>query len=480
MSEWMEYALEDFTEINPRESLPKGSYAKKFPMDVLGEFRRNLNSFEYGEYSGGAKFRNRDTLIARITPCLQNGKTAFVDVLDDDDEIAYGSTEYIVFREKEGISHDLFLYYLSISPLFRQVAIKSMTGSSGRQRVQNDVLKSYTFNLPPLPEQKAIAHILGKLDDKIELNRKMNQTLEEMAQALFKSWFVDFDPVFDNALAAGNEIPEALKAKAEKRLQKFPSLQGGVSRKDSGRGGPLLHKNPELAQLFPSQFTFNETLNKWIPEGWGHGKLGDRYFVKGGFAFKSKDFVAENGIPVVKIKSIKEDKSIDKSDLSMVSTLIAKQREDFWLKTGDILMAMTGATVGKFGVVVKNEEELVVLNQRVAKFYSKTDKLKTIWFVYCFFNDSRNTDFIVNTAQGSAQPNISANEIMSAPMIKPNLSMISKFENTVISSFKKIIQNQKQTETLTQLRDTLLPQLISGKVRVPEAFVEKFVEEMAD
>ena len=92
----------------------------------------------------------------------------------------------------------------------------------------------------------------------------MNQTLEAMAQALFKSWFVDFDPVIDNALAAGNEIPEALQAKAEKR-KKRSSLKGGVP---EGRGGRLLDTNPQLATLFPSSFVYSEALGKWIPEGW--------------------------------------------------------------------------------------------------------------------------------------------------------------------------------------------------------------------
>src|SRR5690606_29227267 len=122
--------------------------------------------------------------------------------------------------------------------------------------------KDMLLNLPPLPEQKAIAHILGTLDDKIELNRKMNQTLEAMAQALFKSWFVDFDPVMDNALAAGTEIPDELQAMAEKR-QLVP---------DSKK---LIFTNPELAAKFPSSFIFNETLGRWIPEGWGDVEVGN-------------------------------------------------------------------------------------------------------------------------------------------------------------------------------------------------------------
>jgi len=103
-------------------------------------------------YSGGTKFRNGDTIMARITPCLENGKTAKVGILEEG-EVAFGSTEYIVFRAKEGVDED-FLYYLICSPLVRDPAIKSMVGSSGRQRVQTDVVQNLEIMLPPYEEQK--------------------------------------------------------------------------------------------------------------------------------------------------------------------------------------------------------------------------------------------------------------------------------------------------------------------------------------
>ena len=130
--------------------------------------------------------------MARITPCLENGKTAYVSILDED-EVGFGSTEYIVFRNIEGVTDSKYIYYFVTNPWFRNIAIKSMVGSSGRQRVQLAVLENLVVNLPPLAEQKRIADILGALDDKIELNRRINDNLEEQAKALFKSWFVDFD-----------------------------------------------------------------------------------------------------------------------------------------------------------------------------------------------------------------------------------------------------------------------------------------------
>jgi len=189
MNEWREYKLDDVAFVNPTESISKGELAKKVAMDVLQPFTKRVNDFSIEPYNGGMKFRNGDTIVARITPCLENGKTAFIDFLNED-EIGFGSTEYIVLREKENISNKHFLYYFSISPTFREVAILSMTGSSGRQRVQTDVVREHIFLLPPLPEQKAIAGVLSSLDDKIDLLHRQNKTLEAMAETLFRQWFV--------------------------------------------------------------------------------------------------------------------------------------------------------------------------------------------------------------------------------------------------------------------------------------------------
>ncbi|WP_096635756.1 restriction endonuclease subunit S [Clostridium cochlearium] len=192
MESWKEYKIGDAIQFNPKERIKKGEIAKKIAMEKLEPYTRKITGFEETEFTSGTKFRNGDTLLARITPCLENGKTARVDILNKN-EVAFGSTEFIVLREKIGITDNDFIYYLSISPEFRNLAIKSMNGSSGRQRVQKDVLEQCEIKLPSLKEQKAIAHILSTLDEKIETNNQINKKLEEMAQAIFKQWFVDFE-----------------------------------------------------------------------------------------------------------------------------------------------------------------------------------------------------------------------------------------------------------------------------------------------
>lgn len=175
MAEWGMKKLKDIADFNPRESLAKGTVAKKIGMDKLQPFCRDVPGYALEPFSGGTKFRNGDTIMARITPCLENGKTAKVSILDDG-EVGFGSTEYIVFRAKDGVDED-FIYYLVCSPLVRGPVIKSMVGSSGRQRVQTDVVQNLEIMVPDYEEQRRISGLLKSLDDKIALNNAINNNL---------------------------------------------------------------------------------------------------------------------------------------------------------------------------------------------------------------------------------------------------------------------------------------------------------------
>jgi type I restriction enzyme S subunit len=215
MEEWKEYKLGDFMEFNPKIQLKKNMVARKITMDQLIPHSRDIYSWTYEPYSGGAKFQNGDTIMARITPCLENGKHAFISLLEEN-EIAYGSTEYIVMRGRKDISSNLFVYYLSHFHPFKYAAIKSMVGSSGRQRAQVDVLENLSLYLPPHSEQIRIANLLSMFDDKIENNRRINENLEQQAQALFKSWFVDFEPFRDQPFVESElgMIPDGWKVES--------------------------------------------------------------------------------------------------------------------------------------------------------------------------------------------------------------------------------------------------------------------------
>ena len=189
-SEWNTIRAADFIDFNPRVIFKKGTIATKVAMDKLKPFSKNIPETEKAEFNGGAKFCNGDTVMARITPCLENGKTAFVDILDDG-EVGFGSTEFIVMRARPGISDPQFVYYTAINPAFRNVAIQSMVGSSGRQRVQQSVLNEFELRVPDLDEQKHIGAFLANLDEKITLNNNINDNLQQQAFSVFDNLIVN-------------------------------------------------------------------------------------------------------------------------------------------------------------------------------------------------------------------------------------------------------------------------------------------------
>lgn len=227
---WTTKKLSEIAYINPRESLGKGVVAKKVPMDKLQPFCRDIPEFVLEEYKGGTKFRNGDTIMARITPCLENGKIAKVSVLSDG-EVGFGSTEYIVFRAIDGVSDADFLYYLICSPLVRNPAIKSMVGSSGRQRVQTDVVANLDVELPPIEEQRKIGGLLKAIDDKIELNDVINNNLEQQVSILYQSWFEDFE--ITNGVCPEDWSYQELSSIADIASGKRPPVKSNVCNQET-------------------------------------------------------------------------------------------------------------------------------------------------------------------------------------------------------------------------------------------------------
>ena len=245
----MEYKkLEDIIEFNPTETLKKGTVSKKIPMDKLGVFSKYINSFDIEKYNGGMKFRNGDTLLARITPCLENGKTSKVTILDEE-EVGFGSTEYIVMRSKKNISDEDFIFYLAISPRFREIAIKSMTGTSGRQRVQLDVVKNTEMLIPSYEEQIKIGKVLSSIDKRIELNKQINDNLFEFAINYINNKKEDAEvPLSNFAKIQGGyafKSKDLLENKTNNRIIKIKNLRNEIN-----------------ADVLNSQFVEDEIANK--------------------------------------------------------------------------------------------------------------------------------------------------------------------------------------------------------------------------
>lgn len=309
------------------------------------------------------------------------------------------------------------------------------------------------LNIPilPIPKQKAIAHILGSLDDKIELNRRMNATLEGMAQALFKSWFVDFDPVIDNALAAGNPIPEELAERAEVRRK---ALADGTA-------------NREAAKQFPAAFQLTEELG-WIPEGWESQALYDIANFINGAAYKGKDFTdAPGALPVIKIAEVKNGVS------GQTKFTNVDKGEKYRINNGEILLSWSGNPDTSIDTFIWTNDE-GYLNQHIFKvsLHQETDK----YFVYYQLKFLR-SDFaeIARDKQTTGLGHFTVGDMKRLQVFKPTPDLLESFNKAVASLYKRSYENRISTKMLTKLRDTLLPKLISGELRIPEA--EKLTEE---
>lgn len=389
--EFKEKLLNDILEINPKISLKKGVVAKKIAMEHLYENVKYIQGFELTEFKSGSKFKNQDTLVARITPCLENGKTAYVNLLEEN-EIAFGSTEFFVIRAKEGKGDPQFIYYLMRHPKIREAIIKSMTGTSGRQRAHKEAILNYSMYLPNLNTQKKIGDFLSLFDSKIETNKNIIRNLEKLSQTLFKQWFIDFE---------------------------FPNEKGEAYKSS---GGEMIES--ELGK---------------IPKGW-----------------EIKYFSNIMNISSGKRPKIKEDKLSAECPIPIIGASKVMGYTSGSLYKSPILII---GRVGTHGVVQKivdscwpSDNTLVIQSDHYNFVY---EYLKIIDYT--------------SLNRGSTQPLITQTDIKNQRLAFPkNLVLIELFENLLTPMLEKQFSLLKENEKLQQLRDKLLPKLISGELEIPE------------
>ena len=217
-----------------------------------------------------------------------------------------------------------------------------------------------------------------------------------------------------------------------------------------------------------AQAIFKENISKNCNNS-KNGCIGDYCAVKSGFAFKGS-WWQNTGIKVIKIKTIDND-NINFNDCSYVSEDKIQYAKDFIVKGGDLLIAMTGATIGKFAIVPKVNETILV-NQRVGKFFLGENPVQNLPFLYCTLKEQDVINEIINKGQGSAQPNISGSDIMNTLCYFPEKQNIVDFNNLCTPIFEKIINNKYENYHLIKLRDTLLPKLMSGEIDVSKVEID--------
>jgi len=319
-------------------------------------------------------------------------------------------------------------------------------------------------NLPiPWPDEKerhAIAHILGTLDDKIELNRRMNETLEAMAQALFKSWFVDFDPVVVNAIRAGNPIPEKFAARAAHYRQNPNAL-----------GLP-----DDILRLFPARFVDSELGP--IPEGWGVGPLNDFFSVGLGGAWGEGEPSARATVAVRCLRGIDcHDLAEGRIPDVPVRWLSPKQVADRELMEGAILIEGSGSFCGRSMIWRRGYEALLGAPVGYSNFCKRLDPGCTpAQAAICWMQirQAYRDGMLQSFRTGTAFPNFDVHGFLSnLIVVVPPLPLAEAFGE--IFALSQRLDLMAQSRTLTALRDALLPRLISGELRVPD--VEKIMED---
>jgi type I restriction enzyme S subunit len=320
-----------------------------------------------------------------------------------------------------------FLYYYLVSPQMQEYMLALASTGGTRPALTKGMIEAFRVPIPPLPEQGAIAHILGALDDKIELNRQMNRTLEAMAQAIFKSWFVDFDPVV---------------AKAEGR-QPY-----GMS--------------AETAALFPEEFvgTGNDDF-PIIPAGWELKALDDIAHYENGLALQKYRPTGDEFLPVIKIRELRQGYADESSEQASPDI-----RPSCIIDDGDMIFSWSGSLMIDLWCGGKG-----ALNQHLFKVTSDT---YSKWFYY-FWTNYHLPDF-QNIAEGKATTmgHIQRHHLEAATVVVPNTVIMGKADRIIHPLIETIIQNRLQSRSLARIRDTLLPKLLSGEIRLKTA--EKVME----
>lgn len=374
------------------------------------------------------RFQTGDILFGKLRPYFRKViRAPFNGICSTDIWVVRPSSENIGLE---------FLYYLMASQEFIDFAT---LGSEGTRmpRAKWEHISRFEINLPALAGQQAIAHILCSLDDKIELNRQMNAALEEMARALFKSWFVDFDPV---------------RAKMDSRWQPGQSLPGLPA---------------ELYDLFPEHLVPSELGE--IPEGWKVTKLGNLVETIRGRSYRSKE-LSDSDTALVTLKSFARGGGYR---LDGLKPYIGKYKEQQIVKPGELIVAMTDVTqaaevVGRPAIVQESKYSTLVVSLDCTIVRPRDDTYLSIPYLYSMAMTRSFNEHTYALTTGTTVLHLSRDAVPSFLLALPPKSIVRYFNSLSIPIFKRIANNISESETLASLRDSLLPKLLSGETRVDD------------
>jgi type I restriction enzyme S subunit len=397
----------EFAQINPKVDLKKGESYPFIEMEDITPGKRYIATIKEKLFKGGgSRFQSKDIIFARITPCLEHGKIA--QIKGKDNEKYFGSTEFFVFRAKQGISDEGFLFYLSYSDILRKPAEKSMYGASGRQRASLDVVKAIEIPDFPFKSQQKIASILSAYDDLIENNTRRIQILEEMSQRIYREWFVDF---------------------------RFPG-----------------HEKVKFV---------DSELGK-IPEGWE---------VKSIMQSKYWDFINENVSEYNGKKEYFATANIEGIDIVKDGILVSYQNKPSRAQKQPVVFSVWFArmkdTYKVLGFTKVNEDiaNKSILSSGFAGF--KTNEFN-FSFIYLTINSNEFHQKKDQYCTGATQMSLTNDGLQKIKIIEPTKNTIEEFGKLILPLLNKIFAMQKINKVLRTTRDLLLPKLISGELDVSD------------
>ena len=346
-----------------------------------------------------------------------SGTLGKVSIIAPNDPKGIISQALLALRPNTRIVLPKFLYYFLSAPIGFNQLIDASHGSVQVNIAKRSVVESIPLSLPSIETQEKIVSILSSFDDKIELNRRMNATLEAMARALFKAWFVDFEPVHANR---------------ENR--------------------PSTSASPEIAKLFPSDF------ENGIPKGWTIGKVGDVCEVNKGTLNKSDHF------EFLKYVEISEVSKGVINNVSIYERGAEPSRAKRKLSHGDVVISTVRPDRGAYFLAFRPEENLIA-STGFAVFSPDSVPFS---FLYLFLTDVEQLTFYGKRADGAAYPAINQSVISEMESVVPTDEILKQFHSFAEPMFSKMANNLSESRSLGEIRDSLLPRLISGKLRVGE------------
>ncbi len=429
---WRITKVKEVADVNPelitkRNAPTHIEYIDISSVDKGALINTQLLSFKNSPSRARRVIIDNDILISTVRPNLKH--YLFVKNAKPN---SVASTGFAVVRAKNVNAR--FLYYYLISEQFTSYLTQiAESHTSAYPAFNPDVIEEADLLLPTVNEQRAIAHILGTLDDKIELNRRMNETLEAMAQALFKSWFVDFDPVVVNALKAGNSIPDKFAAKAAHY-----------------RDNPEALGLPEdILRLFPDRFV-DSKLGP-IPEGWEETIIGAEFDLTMGQSPPGSTYNEEGkGLPFFQGRRDFGFRYPSNRVYCTAPTRIAH--------AGDTLVSVR-APVGDINMAY----ETCCIGRGVAAVRHKTGSRSYTFYAMRVLGER----FKSYEAEGTVFGAINKKQFQNLPNVAPHPDVLLTFEKLAYSIDEYIRSSEEEIRTLSETRDTLLPKLISGELRIP-------------